>query len=77
MAVAFIPGASTGIGLGTAILFARRGCRVYAGARRPAGSTGLQRAIDEGLPITPSYSTSMATGPFALRSRVWVPWTSS
>jgi NAD(P)-dependent dehydrogenase (short-subunit alcohol dehydrogenase family) len=53
MAVAFITGASTGIGLETAILFARRGCRVYAGARRPEGSTGLQRAIDEGLPITP------------------------
>jgi len=53
MALAFITGASTGIGLETAILFARRGCRVCAGARRPAGSTGLQRATDEGLPITP------------------------
>jgi hypothetical protein len=49
MAVAFITGASSGIGLETLILFAGRGCRVYAGARRPEGSTGLQRAIDEWL----------------------------
>jgi len=71
MAVAFISGASTGIGLETAILIARRGCRYTPahGGRRAR----LVCAIDEGLPIGRSYSTSIATSPFALPSRVLRP----
>jgi NAD(P)-dependent dehydrogenase (short-subunit alcohol dehydrogenase family) len=53
MLSALITGTSTGIGLETALLFARRGYRVYAGARSPAASEGLQRAVGEGLPLTP------------------------
>jgi NADP-dependent 3-hydroxy acid dehydrogenase YdfG len=53
MLSAVITGTSTGIGLETALLFARRGYRVYAGARNPAASEGLQRAVGEGLPLTP------------------------
>src|SRR3982075_4492031 len=53
MLSALITGSSTGIGLGTALLFARRGSRVYAGARTPAASEGLQRAVADGLSLTP------------------------
>lgn len=53
MPSALITGATTGIGLETAILFARRGYRVYAGARNPSASEGLQRAVAEGLSISP------------------------
>jgi NAD(P)-dependent dehydrogenase (short-subunit alcohol dehydrogenase family) len=53
MLSALITGASTGIGLETALLFARRGYRVYAGARNPAASEGLQSAVTQGLPLTP------------------------
>jgi NAD(P)-dependent dehydrogenase (short-subunit alcohol dehydrogenase family) len=53
MLSALITGASTGIGLETAILFARRGYRVYAGARNPSASEGLQRSVTEGLSVTP------------------------
>jgi len=53
MLSALITGTSTGIGLETALLFARRGYRVYAGARNPAASEGLQRAIAERLSLTP------------------------
>ena len=53
MLSALITGTSTGIGLETALLFARRGYRVYAGARNPAASEGLQRAVAEGLSLTP------------------------
>lgn len=52
MAVALVTGASTGIGLETAILFARRGYRVYAGARTPGTSEGLKAAVAAGLPLT-------------------------
>jgi NAD(P)-dependent dehydrogenase (short-subunit alcohol dehydrogenase family) len=53
MLSALITGTSTGIGLETALLFARRGFRVYAGARNPAASEGLQRALADGLFLTP------------------------
>lgn len=53
MLSALITGTSTGIGLETALLFARRGFRVYAGARNPAASEGLQRAVADGLSLTP------------------------
>ena len=53
MLSALITGTSTGIGLETALLFARRGFRVYAGARNPAASDGLQRAVADGLSLTP------------------------
>ncbi len=53
MRSALITGTSTGIGLETALLFARRGYHVYAGARNPVGSAGLQRAVAEGLSLTP------------------------
>src|SRR6202049_1552734 len=53
MLSALITGTSTGIGLETALLFARRGFRVYAGARNPAASEGLQRAVADGLSFTP------------------------
>ena len=53
MLSALITGASTGIGLESAVLFAQRGYRVYAGARNPAASDGLQRAVAAGLAISP------------------------
>src|SRR5258707_12532090 len=53
MLSALITGTSTGIGLETALLFARRGFRVYAGARNSAASEGLQRAVADGLSLTP------------------------
>jgi NAD(P)-dependent dehydrogenase (short-subunit alcohol dehydrogenase family) len=53
MRSALITGTSTGIGLETALLFGRRGYRVYAGARNPGASEGLRRGVAEGLPIVP------------------------
>ena len=53
MPVALITGTSTGIGLEAALLFARRGYQVYAGARTPASSEGLQRAVADGLTLIP------------------------
>jgi NAD(P)-dependent dehydrogenase (short-subunit alcohol dehydrogenase family) len=53
MLSALITGTSTGIGLETALLFARRGFRVYAGARNPAASEVLERAVADGLSLTP------------------------
>ncbi len=53
MKIALITGTSTGIGLETAIAFARRGYEVFAGARRPGQSAGLQDAVAAGLPIVP------------------------
>lgn len=53
MPTALITGTSTGIGLETALLFARRGYRVYAGARNAGASEGLQKGLADGLSLTP------------------------
>lgn len=53
MRTALITGTSTGIGLETAITFARNGYRVVAGLRNPSNAPLLTKAIDDGLPITP------------------------
>lgn len=47
MPAALISGCSSGIGLETAKLFARRGYRVYAGARDPESARPLQEASAE------------------------------
>lgn len=53
MAVAFVTGTSTGIGLATALRLARGGYEVYAGVRNPKTATALHQAIEEsGLPIS-------------------------
>ena len=52
MPSALITGTSTGIGLETALLFARRGYRVYAAARNPGASEGLQKGLANGLSLT-------------------------
>jgi NAD(P)-dependent dehydrogenase (short-subunit alcohol dehydrogenase family) len=54
MAVVLITGTSSGIGLATALHFARLGDEVFAGLRDPAGATELTQAIEaERLPIRP------------------------
>ena len=50
---ALITGCSTGIGLDTAIAFARRDYRVFAGIRNPATAAALHEAVATGLPIVP------------------------
>jgi NAD(P)-dependent dehydrogenase (short-subunit alcohol dehydrogenase family) len=52
MANILITGTSSGIGLETAIHFARKGHRVFASARNPEGAPDLQAAIASGLPMT-------------------------
>jgi NAD(P)-dependent dehydrogenase (short-subunit alcohol dehydrogenase family) len=52
MPVALITGTSTGIGLATALHFARQGHDVWAGVRTPATATDLRATIDkERLPV--------------------------
>ena len=51
MPTALITGTSTGIGLETAVAFARKGYRVFAGLRSPVSASLLQTAIVDGLPI--------------------------
>ena len=54
MSVVLVTGSSSGIGLATALHFARQGWDVHAGVRNPATATELQQAIAvEKLPITP------------------------
>ena len=54
MSVVLVTGSSSGIGLATAVHFARLGDDVYAGIRKPATATDLARAIEaEKLPIRP------------------------
>ena len=54
MSVVLVTGSSTGIGLATAIHFARLGHDVHAGLRDPAGATELTQAIEtERLVIRP------------------------
>jgi NAD(P)-dependent dehydrogenase (short-subunit alcohol dehydrogenase family) len=54
MSVVLVTGSSSGIGLATALHFARQGWNVHAGVRNPATVTELQQAITaERLPITP------------------------
>jgi NAD(P)-dependent dehydrogenase (short-subunit alcohol dehydrogenase family) len=53
MPIALITGTSTGIGLETAIAFARRDYRVFAGIRNPATAAALHDAVAQGLPIVP------------------------
>ena len=45
MAVTLITGTSSGIGLATAVHFAREGHEVWAGVRNPTGATELREAI--------------------------------
>ena len=52
MSVVLVTGSSTGIGLATAVHFARLGHDVWAGVRNPDGATALQQAIDtDALPM--------------------------
>jgi NAD(P)-dependent dehydrogenase (short-subunit alcohol dehydrogenase family) len=54
MPVALITGASTGIGLATALHFGREGHDVWAGVRNPSAATELREATEtERLPIRP------------------------
>jgi NAD(P)-dependent dehydrogenase (short-subunit alcohol dehydrogenase family) len=54
MSVVLVTGSSSGIGLATALHFAREGWDVHAGVRNPATAAELQQAIvAENLPITP------------------------
>src|SRR5262245_56152891 len=54
MSVVLVTGSSTGIGLATAVHFARLGHDVHAGVRNPAGATELRQAIEAGrLSIRP------------------------
>jgi NAD(P)-dependent dehydrogenase (short-subunit alcohol dehydrogenase family) len=54
MSVVLVTGSSSGIGLATALHFARLGHDVHAGVRNPATATELHRAIDaENLPVRP------------------------
>ena len=54
MSVVLVTGSSSGIGLATALHFARQGWDVHAGVRNPATAAELQQAIAaEKLPITP------------------------
>jgi NAD(P)-dependent dehydrogenase (short-subunit alcohol dehydrogenase family) len=54
MPVALITGTSSGIGLATALHFARHGHEVWAGVREPATATDLRAAVDqERLPVHP------------------------
>jgi NAD(P)-dependent dehydrogenase (short-subunit alcohol dehydrogenase family) len=48
-----ITGTSSGIGLATAIHLAKAGHRVFGASRNPESAADLQRAVEEGLPITP------------------------
>lgn len=54
MSVVLVTGSSSGIGLATAVHFARLGHRVHAGVRNLATATELSQAIDaEQLPVRP------------------------
>src|SRR5207244_3846725 len=54
MPVALVTGCSSGIGLATALHFARQGYDVFAGARDVAGASDLAAAIArDRLPATP------------------------
>ena len=48
-----ITGCSSGIGLATAVHFAKAGRRVFAAFRNPETAGDLQAAVEKGLPITP------------------------
>lgn len=54
MSVVLVTGSSSGIGLATALHFARLGHDVHAGVRNPATASDLARAVEAGtLPVRP------------------------
>jgi NAD(P)-dependent dehydrogenase (short-subunit alcohol dehydrogenase family) len=69
MKVVLITGCSSGIGLATAAHLAHRGFRVFASARQPERSPGLEQLRSEGLPLA-GVLTLDVTDPDSVRAAV-------